>query len=64
MSNETTLSRRGFFTKMGILFNGLVAAALAVPMAGFLLSAITRGRGNGYLSWVPLGPVKIGRAHV
>jgi Rieske Fe-S protein len=57
MSNETTLTRRGFFTKMGILFNGLVAAALAVPMAGFLLSSITRGRGKGYLSWVPLGPV-------
>jgi Rieske Fe-S protein len=57
MSNENTLSRRGFFTKMGILFNGLVAAALAVPMAGFLLSSITRGRGKGYLSWVPLGPV-------
>jgi menaquinol-cytochrome c reductase iron-sulfur subunit len=57
MSNETTLSRRGFFTKIGILFNGLVAAALAVPMAGFLLSSITRGRGKGYLSWVPLGPV-------
>jgi menaquinol-cytochrome c reductase iron-sulfur subunit len=57
MSNETTLSRRGFFTRMGILLNGLVAAALAVPMAGFLLSSITRGRGNGYLSWVLLGRV-------
>jgi menaquinol-cytochrome c reductase iron-sulfur subunit len=57
MPNETTLSRRGFFTKMGMLFNGLVAAALAVPMARFFLSSITRGRANGYLSWVPLGRV-------
>ena len=35
MSNDTTLSRRGFFTRMGILFNGLVAAALAVPVVLF-----------------------------
>ncbi len=55
-SNENTLSRRVFFTKMGILFNGLVASALAVPIVQFLLSSITRGR-NAYLAWVPLGPV-------
>jgi len=55
-SNETTLSRRGFFTKMGILFNGLVATALAVPIVQFLLSSITRGR-SAYLAWVPLGRV-------
>ena len=55
-SNEATLSRRGFFTKMGILFNGLVATALAVPIVQFLLSSITRGR-SAYLAWVPLGPV-------
>jgi len=57
MSNETTLSRRGFFMKLGILFNGLVATALAVPIVGFLFSSVTRGRGDGYLSWVSLGPV-------
>ena len=43
MSNETTLSRRGLFTRMGILANGIVAAALAVPLGRFLLSSITRG---------------------
>jgi Rieske Fe-S protein len=57
MPNETTISRRGLFMKMGILFNGLVATALAVPIVRFLLASITRGRANGYLSWVPLGPV-------
>jgi menaquinol-cytochrome c reductase iron-sulfur subunit len=57
MSNDTTLTRRGFFTKLGIMFNGLVATALAVPVVGFLLSSVTRGRGSAYLSWVPLGPV-------
>jgi Rieske Fe-S protein len=30
---------------------------LAVPIVGFLASSITRGRSNGYLSWVPLGSV-------
>lgn len=57
MADPTTLTRRGFFTKMGILFNGLVATALAVPIVGFLLSAISRGRANEYLAWVPLGRV-------
>src|SRR5260370_30167844 len=57
MSNENLVSRRGFFMKMGILFNGLVAAALTVPIVGYLLSCITRGRANAYLSWVSLGSV-------
>jgi Rieske Fe-S protein len=55
MSNENTVSRRGFFTKMGILFNGLVGVAMAVPMAKYLLSPATRARGTEYLSWVPVG---------
>jgi len=57
MSNENTLSRRGLFMKIGMLFNGLVAAALALPIVRFLSSSVTRGRGNAYLSWVPLGRV-------
>jgi menaquinol-cytochrome c reductase iron-sulfur subunit len=56
-SETAAMSRRGFFTKMGILFDGLAAALVAVPMVGFLLSAISRGRGNAYLSWVQLGKV-------
>jgi Rieske Fe-S protein len=55
MSNEMT--RRGLFTKLGILLNGLVAAAMAVPIGRFVLSSVTRGRAGGYLSWVSLGPV-------
>jgi Rieske Fe-S protein len=57
MSNEATLTRRGLLMKLGVLFNGLVAAALAVPITRFLLSSVTRGRASAYLSWVPLGPV-------
>jgi menaquinol-cytochrome c reductase iron-sulfur subunit len=54
---DTSLSRRGFLMKLGIVFNGFAAVVLALPVAGFLVSAITRGRGNGYLSWVRLGDV-------
>jgi menaquinol-cytochrome c reductase iron-sulfur subunit len=57
MSNDNTVSRRGLLMKMGILFNGLVATALAVPIVRFLLSSVTRGSVNGYLSWIPLGLV-------
>jgi menaquinol-cytochrome c reductase iron-sulfur subunit len=56
-TTDATISRRGFFMKLGILFNGLAAGVLAVPIVGFLFSSITRGRANGYLSWVPLGKV-------
>ena len=55
MSDENKISRRGLFMKLGILFNGLVATALAAPIMGFLLSSVTRGRASAYLSWIPLG---------
>jgi menaquinol-cytochrome c reductase iron-sulfur subunit len=57
MSDENPLSRRGLFMKLGILFNGLVATALAVPIVRFLLASVTRGRASAYLRWVPLGSV-------
>ncbi|MBV9746628.1 MAG: Rieske (2Fe-2S) protein [Acidobacteriia bacterium] len=57
MQDDTKLSRRGLFMKLGILFNGCVAAALAVPIGRCLLSSVTRGRANGYLDWVSLGQV-------
>jgi Rieske Fe-S protein len=56
-TTDASLSRRGFFMKLGIVFNALAAGVVAVPIVGFLLSSITRGRANGYLSWVPLGKV-------
>ena len=54
---ETALSRRGFFMKLGILFNGFAAIVLAVPIVRFLLSSVARGQEKGYLSWVHLGDV-------
>jgi Rieske Fe-S protein len=56
-STENTLSRRGFFMKLGILFNGFAAMVVAVPIVRFLLSSVARGQENGYLSWVSLGDV-------
>jgi menaquinol-cytochrome c reductase iron-sulfur subunit len=55
MTPENQLSRRGLLMKLGILCNTLVAAVLAVPVVRFLLSAVTRERAPGYLSWVSLG---------
>jgi Rieske Fe-S protein len=57
MSSDTTMTRRGLLVKIGLLFNGVVAAALAVPVARYLLSSLTRGGAGAYLSWVPLGPL-------
>src|SRR5262245_15208715 len=57
MPNDKTLSRRGLLMKLGMLFNGFAAAALAVPIGRYLLSSVTRGRAGGYLDWVSLGSV-------
>jgi menaquinol-cytochrome c reductase iron-sulfur subunit len=56
-STEGALSRRGFFMKLGIVFNGFAAMVLAVPIVRFLLSSVAQGQGKGYLSWVRLGAV-------
>jgi quinol---cytochrome c reductase iron-sulfur subunit, bacillus type len=57
MPNEDTISRRGLLMKLGILFNGLVATVLAVPILRYVLSSVTRGRANAYFEWVTLGRV-------
>lgn len=57
MSNDTTLSRRGLLTNLGMLLNGCVAAALAIPAIQFLLSSLTHGCANGRVDWVTLGPI-------
>ena len=57
MSNDANISRRGLFMKIGLLFNGVVATALGVPIVQYVASSISRSRANGYLSWVPLGRV-------
>lgn len=57
MAEQNTLSRRALLMRLGILFNGLVAVILAVPIVRFLFSAVTRGRSGSYRSWVSVGSV-------
>lgn len=50
------LSRRQMFLKIAMLFNGVVGLLLAVPILGYILSPVIRGRKSGYESWISLGP--------
>jgi menaquinol-cytochrome c reductase iron-sulfur subunit len=51
------LSRRQMFLKLGVAFNGAVGALLGIPIVGYILSPLTRGRNGGYDRWIPLGPI-------
>jgi menaquinol-cytochrome c reductase iron-sulfur subunit len=51
------LSRRQMFLKVAMLFNGVVGLLLAVPIIGYILSPIIRGRKSGYESWISLGSI-------
>ena len=53
MSNE--ISRRAMLVKLGLFLNGIVGAVLAVPIARYLLSPVTRQTKTGYESWLSLG---------
>ena len=55
MSEQTEISRRNFFTKLGIFFNGVVAVTLGVPIVRYLLSPVVRGSKADAESWVSLG---------
>ncbi len=50
-----TVTRRAFLMKLGIGFNALVGALLAVPIVRYMLSPVTRERRVGYQSWLALG---------
>jgi menaquinol-cytochrome c reductase iron-sulfur subunit len=50
-------SRRAMFLKLGLLFSGFVSVLLGVPMLGYVMSPIVRGRKAAYGSWVALGSV-------
>ena len=49
------VSRRTALMKMGLLLNSAIAAVFAVPVVGYLLSAIVRKK--DYTEWVTLGPL-------
>ena len=63
MSAETTtarnsMSRRALLAKIGLFFNGIIGAALVVPIARYLLSPVTREKKGGYDSWLFLGELE------
>jgi quinol---cytochrome c reductase iron-sulfur subunit, bacillus type len=53
VNDEQQLTRRALLTKMAILVNAVLAAILAVPVVGYLLSPLLRSK--SYLKWVSLG---------
>ncbi len=53
--SEDGISRRAMLFKFGLLFNGFVAAMLAVPILGYILSPAIREKKVGYESWLSLG---------
>jgi menaquinol-cytochrome c reductase iron-sulfur subunit len=58
MTLPENLSRRAMLVKLGLLFNGVVGALLAVPIIRYVLSPIMLARKNGgYATWLTLGAV-------
>jgi menaquinol-cytochrome c reductase iron-sulfur subunit len=57
MTLPSGLSRRETLLKIGVIFNGIVGALLAVPIVRYILSPITRSRKPGYEAWLSLGSV-------
>jgi Rieske Fe-S protein len=57
MSLPGDFSRRQALLKIATLFNGAVGTLLAIPIVGYLLSPVTRGRKAGYDSWISLGAI-------
>jgi quinol---cytochrome c reductase iron-sulfur subunit, bacillus type len=55
MSEENSTSRRALLVKVGLFLNGIVGAALAVPIMRYLLSPLAREKDRGNQSWLSLG---------
>lgn len=54
--SDRDVSRRQFFVKLGMLFNGVAAVVLATPVVGYLLAPIMRH--DSYRSWIDLGELE------
>jgi Rieske Fe-S protein len=52
------INRRELFVKLGLLFNGLVAGVLGVPILRFLLSPVASARKGSDQSWLSLGSLE------
>ena len=58
MTVQENLSRRAMLMKLGIFFNAVIAAVLAVPVIGYLFSPMARARKTGNASWIPVGSLE------
>jgi menaquinol-cytochrome c reductase iron-sulfur subunit len=58
MTLPEDLSRRQLLMKLGIFFNTIIAAVLAVPIVRYLLSPAVRARKGAYDAWVSLGELE------
>jgi quinol---cytochrome c reductase iron-sulfur subunit, bacillus type len=57
VKEQNEVSRRSFLMKLGLLMNSAIAALLAVPVLGYILSPLRRKGGQEYNTWVSLGPL-------
>ena len=57
MNKQNDFSRRSFLMRLGLWINGGIAALLAVPIVGYLLSPLRGKASEGYSTWVSLGPL-------
>jgi nitrite reductase/ring-hydroxylating ferredoxin subunit len=55
VTQPETISRRAMLMKLGILFNGIIAAILAIPVVGYVLSPLMRSRKGSHEAWLTLG---------
>lgn len=55
MTGSDGLSRRALLMKVGIVFNAIAAAVLALPVIRYILSPVAHQRKSGYESWLSLG---------
>jgi menaquinol-cytochrome c reductase iron-sulfur subunit len=55
MTVPEDINRRELFVKVGLLFNGIVAVLLGVPIVRYLLSPVVLGSHGRYESWISLG---------
>src|SRR5258708_36780013 len=58
MTVPNQINRRELLVKLGLLFDGLVAVLLGVPIVRFLLSPAASGRQKKNESWLSLGPLE------
>lgn len=56
MNEQTELSRRSMLMMLGTILNAVVAALVAVPLVGYLLSPLRRNNAGSSDAWIPLGP--------